>query len=191
MVCFSAVRFFFIVLDCVGVLNSPGLYWCVRTSAFWFCVCVRVFWTTGQVVCFCILNCLLCVCVEQNESRNTEMLAAACAVGVGCCFAAPIGGQNRSCWFRITFLKVSPKRNQTTLCHWFSNQTYFFKIRSTFLIFSFQNYLIVSCDTSFQIVSLKKILHLKFASVDLYLLISFNHTNANNKHVYQIIFMIM
>lgn len=28
----------------------------------------------------------------QNESRNTEMLAAACAVGVGCCFAAPIGG---------------------------------------------------------------------------------------------------
>lgn len=29
----------------------------------------------------------------QNESRNTEMLAAACAVGVGCCFAAPIGGR--------------------------------------------------------------------------------------------------
>lgn len=31
--------------------------------------------------------------VFQNESRNIEMLAAACAVGVGCCFAAPIGGQ--------------------------------------------------------------------------------------------------
>lgn len=30
---------------------------------------------------------------RQNESRNTEMLAAACAVGVGCCFAAPIGGR--------------------------------------------------------------------------------------------------
>lgn len=29
----------------------------------------------------------------QNESRNIEMLAAACAVGVGCCFAAPIGGR--------------------------------------------------------------------------------------------------
>lgn len=28
----------------------------------------------------------------QNESRNTEMLAAACAVGVACTFAAPIGG---------------------------------------------------------------------------------------------------
>lgn len=29
----------------------------------------------------------------QNEARNIEMLAAACAVGVGCCFAAPIGGR--------------------------------------------------------------------------------------------------
>ncbi|KAI1235948.1 hypothetical protein IHE44_0002041 [Lamprotornis superbus] len=28
----------------------------------------------------------------ENEARNIEMLAAACAVGVGCCFAAPIGG---------------------------------------------------------------------------------------------------
>ncbi|XP_071840808.1 chloride channel protein 2-like isoform X2 [Apostichopus japonicus] len=30
--------------------------------------------------------------VFQNESRNSEMLAAACAVGVSCNFAAPIGG---------------------------------------------------------------------------------------------------
>ncbi|KAK6641646.1 hypothetical protein RUM44_013361 [Polyplax serrata] len=30
--------------------------------------------------------------IYQNESRNTEMLAAACAVGVASCFAAPIGG---------------------------------------------------------------------------------------------------
>uniref|UniRef100_A0A8D8PYH0 Chloride channel protein 2 n=1 Tax=Cacopsylla melanoneura TaxID=428564 RepID=A0A8D8PYH0_9HEMI len=30
--------------------------------------------------------------IYQNESRNTEMLAAACAVGVGSCFGAPIGG---------------------------------------------------------------------------------------------------
>lgn len=29
----------------------------------------------------------------QNEARKIEMLAAACAVGVGCCFAAPIGGR--------------------------------------------------------------------------------------------------
>lgn len=28
--------------------------------------------------------------LRQNESRNTEMLAAACAVGGGCCFAAPL-----------------------------------------------------------------------------------------------------
>lgn len=37
----------------------------------------------------------MCACVFQNESRNIEMLAAACAVGVGCCFAAPIGGEFR------------------------------------------------------------------------------------------------
>ena len=28
----------------------------------------------------------------QNESRNTEILAAACALGVSSCFASPIGG---------------------------------------------------------------------------------------------------
>jgi len=32
--------------------------------------------------------------IYQNESRNTEMLAAACALGLGTCFAAPIGGKN-------------------------------------------------------------------------------------------------
>ncbi|XP_018904088.2 chloride channel protein 2 isoform X2 [Bemisia tabaci] len=30
--------------------------------------------------------------IYENESRNTEMLAAACAVGVASCFGAPIGG---------------------------------------------------------------------------------------------------
>ena len=30
--------------------------------------------------------------IYENESRNSEMLAAACAVGIACCFAAPIGG---------------------------------------------------------------------------------------------------
>jgi hypothetical protein len=30
---------------------------------------------------------------SQNESRRTEMLAAACAVGVAATFAAPIGGK--------------------------------------------------------------------------------------------------
>lgn len=32
--------------------------------------------------------------IYDNESRNCEMLAAACAVGVASCFAAPIGGIN-------------------------------------------------------------------------------------------------
>jgi len=31
--------------------------------------------------------------IYENESRNCEMLAAACAVGVASCFAAPIGGK--------------------------------------------------------------------------------------------------
>lgn len=31
--------------------------------------------------------------IYENESRNSEMLAAACAVGVGSCFAAPVGGK--------------------------------------------------------------------------------------------------
>ena len=31
--------------------------------------------------------------IYENESRNTEMLAAACAVGVSCCVGAPIGGK--------------------------------------------------------------------------------------------------
>ena len=39
---------------------------------------------------------LILVCPSQgiyaNESRNSEMLAAACAVGVACCFGSPIGG---------------------------------------------------------------------------------------------------
>lgn len=32
--------------------------------------------------------------IYENENRNTEMLAAACAVGVASCFAAPVGGKN-------------------------------------------------------------------------------------------------
>uniref|UniRef100_F7GFC3 Chloride channel protein 2 n=1 Tax=Monodelphis domestica TaxID=13616 RepID=F7GFC3_MONDO len=42
----------------------------------------------------------------ENESRNTEMLAAACAVGVGCCFAAPIGGVLFSIEVTSTFFAV-------------------------------------------------------------------------------------
>lgn len=33
--------------------------------------------------------------IYDNESRNCEMLAAACAVGVASCFAAPIGGTKK------------------------------------------------------------------------------------------------
>uniref|UniRef100_A0A4W6BWQ2 Chloride channel 2c n=1 Tax=Lates calcarifer TaxID=8187 RepID=A0A4W6BWQ2_LATCA len=44
--------------------------------------------------------------VNINESRNIEMLAAACAVGVGCCFAAPIGGVLFSIEVTSTFFAV-------------------------------------------------------------------------------------
>ncbi|XP_054063202.1 chloride channel protein 2 isoform X4 [Rissa tridactyla] len=42
----------------------------------------------------------------ENEARNIEMLAAACAVGVGCCFAAPIGGVLFSIEVTSTFFAV-------------------------------------------------------------------------------------
>uniref|UniRef100_A0A8C8IX66 Chloride channel protein n=1 Tax=Oncorhynchus tshawytscha TaxID=74940 RepID=A0A8C8IX66_ONCTS len=42
----------------------------------------------------------------KNELRNTEMLSAACAVGVGCCFAAPIGGVLFSIEVTSTFFAV-------------------------------------------------------------------------------------
>uniref|UniRef100_A0A3B4WWT6 Chloride voltage-gated channel 2 n=1 Tax=Seriola lalandi dorsalis TaxID=1841481 RepID=A0A3B4WWT6_SERLL len=44
--------------------------------------------------------------VKMNELRNTEMLSAACAVGVGCCFAAPIGGVLFSIEVTSTFFAV-------------------------------------------------------------------------------------
>ncbi|XP_071390101.1 chloride channel protein 2-like, partial [Centroberyx affinis] len=43
---------------------------------------------------------------NKNEMRNTEMLSAACAVGVGCCFAAPIGGVLFSIEVTSTFFAV-------------------------------------------------------------------------------------
>uniref|UniRef100_A0A8C2ZMG7 Chloride channel protein 2 n=1 Tax=Cyclopterus lumpus TaxID=8103 RepID=A0A8C2ZMG7_CYCLU len=44
--------------------------------------------------------------IYSNELRNTEMLSAACAVGVGCCFAAPIGGVLFSIEVTSTFFAV-------------------------------------------------------------------------------------
>lgn len=44
--------------------------------------------------------------IYENESRNSEMLAAACAVGVGACFAAPIGGVLFSIEVTTTYFAV-------------------------------------------------------------------------------------
>jgi chloride channel 2 len=44
--------------------------------------------------------------IFENESRNTEMLAAACAVGVGACFAAPVGGVLFSIEVTTTYFAV-------------------------------------------------------------------------------------
>ena len=41
--------------------------------------------------------------IFSNETRNVEMLAAACAVGVSCTFAAPIGGVLFSIEVGVTF----------------------------------------------------------------------------------------
>lgn len=45
--------------------------------------------------------------IYENESRNSEMLAAACAVGVGSCFAAPVGGEYCPAFFNEVFLILS------------------------------------------------------------------------------------
>lgn len=50
------------------------------------CTYMYTCWEMHASVCFYVH-------IWQNELRNTEMLSAACAVGVGCCFAAPIGGK--------------------------------------------------------------------------------------------------
>jgi chloride channel 2 len=41
--------------------------------------------------------------IYANESRNSEMLSAAAAVGVACTFSAPIGGNSnkRTCFDRL------------------------------------------------------------------------------------------
>uniref|UniRef100_W8BNB8 Chloride channel protein 2 n=1 Tax=Ceratitis capitata TaxID=7213 RepID=W8BNB8_CERCA len=44
--------------------------------------------------------------IYENESRNSEMLAAACAVGVGSCFAAPVGGVLFSIEVTTTYFAV-------------------------------------------------------------------------------------
>lgn len=44
--------------------------------------------------------------IYENESRHSEMLAAACAVGVGSCFAAPIGGVLFSIEVTTTYFAV-------------------------------------------------------------------------------------
>ncbi|XP_043975555.1 chloride channel protein 2-like [Gambusia affinis] len=42
----------------------------------------------------------------ENELRKTEMLVAACAVGLACCFAAPVGGVLFSIEATVTFFAV-------------------------------------------------------------------------------------
>ncbi|XP_030374554.1 chloride channel protein 2-like isoform X2 [Scaptodrosophila lebanonensis] len=44
--------------------------------------------------------------IYENKSRNSEMLAAACAVGLGACFSAPIGGVLFSIEVTTTYFAV-------------------------------------------------------------------------------------
>ena len=58
--------------------------------------------------------------IYSNESRKTEMLAAACAVGVACCFGAPIGGV----LFSIEVTSVYFAVRQVGLSHFTVNRTW-------------------------------------------------------------------
>uniref|UniRef100_A0A8C0UU26 Chloride voltage-gated channel 2 n=1 Tax=Cyanistes caeruleus TaxID=156563 RepID=A0A8C0UU26_CYACU len=57
-------------------------------------------------MCAALLSRFLSLFGGFYEARNIEMLAAACAVGVGCCFAAPIGGVLFSIEVTSTFFAV-------------------------------------------------------------------------------------
>uniref|UniRef100_A0A452IV88 Uncharacterized protein n=3 Tax=Testudinoidea TaxID=8486 RepID=A0A452IV88_9SAUR len=57
-------------------------------------------------MCAALLSKFLSLFGGIYESRNIEMLAAACAVGIGCCFAAPIGGVLFSIEVTSTFFAV-------------------------------------------------------------------------------------
>lgn len=83
-----------------------------------------------------MFSCLF-VCVFQNESRNIEMLAAACAVGVGCCFAAPIGGEPDVCpgWNRCGAVFTHQDR---CVCVCDSGVLFSIEVTSTF--FAVRNY---------------------------------------------------
>uniref|UniRef100_A0A8D2ZD12 Chloride channel, voltage-sensitive 2a n=1 Tax=Scophthalmus maximus TaxID=52904 RepID=A0A8D2ZD12_SCOMX len=59
-----------------------------------------------DVFCCCFFLLHSSLLIFLNELRNTEMLSAACAVGVGCCFAAPIGGVLFSIEVTSTFFAV-------------------------------------------------------------------------------------
>lgn len=107
------------------------------TSAFHDnCIC--------RVLCVCGLCVRLCVClilIEQNELRNTEMLSAACAVGVGCCFAAPIGGKTTwlqpllewEIWEIIRWEQKFPHQ-QESKCYIGQSIIEVFRLRVTYLI---------------------------------------------------------
>ncbi|XP_014910289.1 chloride channel protein 2b, partial [Poecilia latipinna] len=101
----------FIVLGCeMCVLVCARACVCVRSST----TCKsRISLSTVRNTSASNLSFTLQCCLKdfsllgtKNESRNIEMLAAACAVGVGCCFAAPIGGVLFSIEVTSTFFAV-------------------------------------------------------------------------------------
>ncbi|XP_076000985.1 chloride channel protein 2a isoform X1 [Genypterus blacodes] len=79
------------------------MYICTHTHTH---VCSNAWTCASLSVCVCASTCTYLTLLGQNEMRNTEMLSAACAVGVGCCFAAPIGGVLFSIEVTSTFFAV-------------------------------------------------------------------------------------
>ncbi|KAH8341100.1 hypothetical protein KR067_010906 [Drosophila pandora] len=72
--------------------------------------------------------------IYENESRNSEMLAAACAVGVGACFAAPVGGEYISVHFNSILSSIDSKKSHISIVG------VLFSIEVTTTYFAVRNY---------------------------------------------------
>lgn len=91
-ICKQLVTLVFMI-KCIGCsLRAGVLCRYMHCAPVRICVCVFP-WLHSFVW---VRACVYLIPIIQNELRNTEMLSAACAVGVGCCFAAPIGGKNNT-----------------------------------------------------------------------------------------------
>nr|CAI5838822.1 unnamed protein product [Callosobruchus analis] len=60
--------------------------------------------------------------IYENESRTTEMLAAACACGVASCFAAPVGGKFVSPMINLVYTTSKKRQKALGAIVWLVNK---------------------------------------------------------------------